>query len=321
MSEIEPKLARRRGLGMGLSALLGGDADLLRAPAPAPAAGSSVPIELLSPSPLQPRRHFAEDELEFLAESIRARGVMQPLLVRPVEGDPRRYEIVAGERRWRAAQRAGVHELPVVVHRLTDREALEVALLENVQRQDLSPIEEADGYRRLIDEFGHTQAELAGALGKSRSHIANLLRLLGLPPSVRSLLDTGALSAGHARALLMARDAGALARKVLDQGLNVRQTERLVQADKSESGRSHRPPEKDADTRLLESELSARIGLKVTLKAAGNGGALTITYRTLDQLDEVLARLRNGRTAPAQAADDVSAEMFPWRSGAGPGVR
>jgi ParB family chromosome partitioning protein len=309
MSEIEPKVARKRGLGMGLSALLGGDAELLRAPPPA--AGSSVPIELLAPSPLQPRRHFAEDELEALAESIRARGVMQPLLVRPVVGDARRYEIVAGERRWRAAQRAGVHELPVVVYALSDREALEVALLENVQRQDLSPIEEADGYRRLIDEFGHTQAELASALGKSRSHIANLLRLLGLPPSVRSLLDEGALSAGHARALLMARDAGAMAKTVLDKGLNVRQTERLVQADKREPGRSRRSPHKDADTRALERQLSARIGLKVTLKPAGNGGTLTIDYHTLDQLDAVIARLRDGGAAAGHAADGVSAEMLP----------
>jgi len=306
MSEIEPKVARRRGLGMGLSALLGGDADLLRAPPSR--AGSSVPIELLAPSPLQPRRHFAEDELESLADSIRSRGVLQPLLVRPVAGDPRRYEIVAGERRWRAAQRAGVHELPVVVYALSDRETLEVALLENVQRQDLSPIEEADGYRRLIDEFGHTQAELASALGKSRSHIANLLRLLALPFSVRSLLDAGALSAGHARALLMARDADAMAKTVLDQGLNVRQTERLVQADKSTPGRSRRPPEKDADTRALERELSARIGLKVTLKVAGNGGSLTVAYHTLDQLDALIARLRNGG-APGNAADDVSAEI------------
>jgi ParB family chromosome partitioning protein len=309
MSDIEPRPARRRGLGMGLSALLGGDADLLRAPPPA--VGSSVPIELLVPSPLQPRRHFAEDELEALAESIRARGVMQPLLVRPAAGDPQRYEIVAGERRWRAAQRAGVHELPVVLYRLSDREALELALLENVQRQDLSPIEEADGYRRLIDEFGHTQAELASALGKSRSHIANLLRLLGLPPAVRSLLDAGALSAGHARALLMARDAGAMAKTVLDQGLNVRQTERLVQADKGTSGRSRRAPDKDPDTRALERELSSRIGLKVTLKSAGNGGTLTIAYRTLDQLDEVIGRLRDGRTAPGKTTADVSAEMVP----------
>ena len=193
--------------------------------------------------------------------------------------------------------------------RLSDREALEVALLENVQRQDLSPIEEADGYRRLIDEFGHTQAELASALGKSRSHIANLLRLLALPSSVRSLLDAGALSAGHARALLMARDAGAMAKTVLDRGLNVRQTERLVQADKSASGRSGRPREKDADTRALERELSARIGLKVTLKGAGNGGSLTVAYHTLDQLDALIARLRDGGGAPGNAADDVSAEI------------
>jgi ParB family chromosome partitioning protein len=309
MSELEPKVARKRGLGMGLSALLGGDVDLLKPPAPA--AGNRVPIELLTPSPLQPRRHFAEDELEALAESIRARGVMQPLLVRPTASDPQRYEIVAGERRWRAAQRAGVHELPVVLYRLSDREALELALLENVQRQDLSPIEEADGYRRLIDEFGHTQAELARALGKSRSHIANLLRLLALPPTVRGLLEAGALSAGHARALLMAQDPDALARRVVDQGLNVRQTERLVQADKNTPGRSRRSSDKDADTRALERELSSRIGLAVTLKPAGNGGTVTIAYRTLDQLDEVVARLRDGRPSRTESAEEVSAESFP----------
>jgi ParB family transcriptional regulator, chromosome partitioning protein len=229
--------------------------------------------------------------------------------VRRTPNDPERYEIVAGERRWRAAQRAGVHELPVVVHALTDRDALEVALLENVQRQDLSPIEEADGYRRLIDEFGHTQSELASALGKSRSHIANLLRLLALPPAVRSLLDAGALSAGHARALLMARDAAALAKTVLDQGLNVRQTERLVQADKSGSGRARRAPEKGPDTRALERELSAQLGLKVSLKPAATGGMLSIAYRTLDQLDAVLARLRDGRAAVDKPADDMSAEI------------
>jgi ParB family transcriptional regulator, chromosome partitioning protein len=303
MSEIEPRLARKRGLGMGLSALLGGDAELLKSPPPA--ASQSVPIEFLVPSPLQPRRRFAEDELDALAESIRARGVMQPLLVRPAAGAAQRYEIVAGERRWRAAQRAGVHELPVVLYALSDREALEVALLENVQRQDLSPVEEADGYRRLIDEFGHTQAELASALGKSRSHIANLLRLLALPPSVRSLLDAGALSAGHARALLMARDPGALAKIVLERGLNVRQTERLVQADKNPSARSRRPPDKDADTRALERELSSRIGLKVTLKPAKTGGTLSIAYHSLDQLVEVVARLRAGRNESGEASAEI----------------
>jgi ParB family chromosome partitioning protein len=291
MSSSDLPTERRRGLGMGLSALLGGDSELLRSAGTNRPQSRHVPIELLRPSPLQPRRRFAEDELEALAESIRARGVMQPLLVRPVADDHQRYEIVAGERRWRAAQRAGLHELPVVVHALSDRDALEVALLENVQRQDLSPLEEADGYRRLIDDFGHTQAELASALGKSRSHIANLLRLLGLPPAVRSMLEASELSAGHARALLVARDPAALARMVLARGLSVRQTEKLVQADK-EPGRRRAATGKDADTRALERELSERIGLKVTVKAAGNGGTLTIAWRSLDQLDGVLARLR-----------------------------
>jgi ParB family chromosome partitioning protein len=305
MTGMEPKMGRKRGLGMGLSALLGGD-DLWRAPAPG--AAHRVPIAFLEPSPLQPRRTFADDELEALAGSIRSRGVMQPLLVRAVPGDPERYEIIAGERRWRAAQRAGLHDLPVVLYALSDREALEVALLENVQRQDLSPIEEAQGYRRLIDEFGHTQAELAEIIGKSRSHIANLLRLLALPDPVRQLLDAGTLSAGHARALLMATDPKTLARMVVTQGLNVRQTELLVQADKKAPGASRRAGPKDADTRDLEHDLSRRLGLRVTLKPAKNGGMLTIAYRTLDQLDAVVARLREDGARRFQTADEASAE-------------
>jgi len=301
-----PGAGRRRGLGMGLSALLGGDTHLLQAPA---VGANQVPIEFLEPSPLQPRRTFAEEELEALTDSIRTRGVMQPLLVRAVADDPPRYEIIAGERRWRAAQRAGLHELPVVVYALSDRETLEVALLENVQRENLSPIEEADGYRRLIDEFGHTQAALAEIIGKSRSHIANLLRLLGLPDPVRQLLDAGTLSAGHARALLVASDPAKVARLVLAQGLNVRQTEALVQADKGPSRPARRSAEKDADVRDLERELSTSLGLKVTLKAAANGGSLTIAYRTLDQLDAVIARLRSSRIASSADAAQVSAEI------------
>lgn len=281
--------ARKRGLGMGLSSLLGGDAATSTL---ASAAVQTVPIEFLRPSQLQPRRHFPETDLAALAESIRTKGVMQPLLVRrAADGDG--YEIVAGERRWRAAQLAGRHELPVVVQELSDRDTLEVALIENVQRQDLSPLEEAEGYRRLIDEFGHTQEALAGALGKSRSHIANLLRLLGLPQAVREMVEQGALSAGHARALLGAREPAALAATVVRRGLNVRQTETLVQADKTRparpSGRGRR--DKDADTRALERDLSSRLGLGVRLTRNGEGGTLSIAFGSLDQLDGLLRRL------------------------------
>jgi ParB family chromosome partitioning protein len=282
---------RRRGLGMGLSALLGSSAEEVRS-ADARAQARTVPIEFLRPCPLPPRRHFDEDELAALADSIRHRGVMQPLLVRRGANAGDFYEIVAGERRWRAAQAAGVHELPVIVHELSDRDTLEVALLENVQRQDLSPLEEAEGYRRLIDEYGHTQEELAGALGKSRSHIANLLRLLGLPPRVRELLEQGAVSAGHARALLGARDPLALAQAVVGRGLNVRQTEALVRAEaeraprrKSEGGA------KDANTLALEQDLSRNLGLTVCLTPRGSGGTVQIAYNSLDQLDALIRRL------------------------------
>jgi ParB family transcriptional regulator, chromosome partitioning protein len=286
MSEIvmEPRPSpRRRGLGMGLSALLGGAADL------AAEGTRTVPIEFLRPSPVQPRRLFAEDELAALAESIRARGVMQPLLVRRAPGDDTQYEIIAGERRWRAAQLAGCHELPVVVYGLSDREALEVALLENVQRQDLTPLEEAEGYRRLIDDFGHTQDELAHSLGKSRSHIANLIRLLGLPAPLRALLESGELTAGHARALLGAQDPIPLARQVVGRGLNVRQTEALVRNERQAIKSNER--ERDADTVALERDLSGRLGLSIRLRPKTSGGTLTIEYRSLEQLDELVRRL------------------------------
>jgi ParB family chromosome partitioning protein len=277
--------ARKRGLGMGLSALLGDASDLV-----APEGVRIVPIEFLRPSALQPRRYFGEDELAALTESIRARGVMQPLLVRRVPDADEQYEIVAGERRWRAAQIAGCHELPVVVYALSDREALELALLENVQRQDLTPLEEAGGYRRLIEEFGHTQEELARTLGKSRSHIANLIRLLGLPAPLRAMLDGGELSAGHARALLGARDPAPLARQVVARGLNVRQTEALIRNER-QTVKTTDPKPRDANTLAVERDLSGRLGLRVRLQPRGNGGTLSIAYRSLDQLDELIRRL------------------------------
>jgi ParB family chromosome partitioning protein len=284
--EAEPRGgARKRGLGMGLSALLGGASDLTGAEGV-----RTVPIEFLRPCALQPRRYFGEDELAALTESIRAKGVLQPLLVRRVSDGDEQYEIVAGERRWRAAQLAGCHELPVVVYALSDREALELALLENVQRQDLTALEEADGYRRLIDEFGHTHEELARTLGKSRSHIANLIRLLGLPAPLRAMLDSGQLSAGHARALLGARDPAPLARQVVARGLNVRQTEALVRNERQAIKLSS-PQPRDADTMALERDLSARLGLPVRLRPRGSGGTLSIAYRSLEQLDELIRRL------------------------------
>jgi len=280
---------RKRGLGMGLSALLGSAAgELPRAHGSAP---RQVPVEWLQPSRLQPRRRFEEADLDALAESIRTRGVMQPLLVRTVADAADRFEIVAGERRWRAAQRAGLHELPVIVCPLSDSEALEVALIENVQRQDLSPLEEAEGYRRLIDEFGHTQEALATALGRSRSHVANLLRLLGLPEPVRALLEGGQLSAGHARALLGARDPAGLARTVVARGLNVRQTEALVRTETSRRQRAGSAAAKEPNTASLERDLSNRLGLAVTVKPKGSGGVLTIAYRSLEQLDGLIKRL------------------------------
>jgi ParB family chromosome partitioning protein len=288
MTELEAERranARRRGLGMGLSALLGNASDLAGAEGV-----RTVPIEFLRPSALQPRRYFGEAELAALTESIRAKGVLQPLLVRRLPDGDEQYEIVAGERRWRAAQLAGCHELPVVVYALSDREALELALLENVQRQDLTPLEEADGYRRLIEEFGHTQEELARTLGKSRSHIANLIRLLALPAPVRALLESGQLSAGHARALLGARDPAPLARQVIARGLNVRQTEALVRNER-QTVRPNRPRPRDADAMALERDLSSRLGLPVRLEPRGSGGTLSIAYRSLEQLDELIRRL------------------------------
>jgi ParB family transcriptional regulator, chromosome partitioning protein len=282
--------AKRRQLGRGLAALFG-EAEIGGVPGET-ATQRRVPIALIRPSAFQPRRRFAEAELDALAQSIREKGILQPLLVRRLTGEESVFELVAGERRWRAAQRVGMHEVPVIVRAFADSEALEIALVENLQREDLSPLEEAEAYSRLMEEFGRTQAALAEAVGKSRSHVANTLRLLSVPAPIRRRLEEGELSAGHARALLAAPDPVALAAEVVRRGLNVRATEQLVQR-RAEAPLPRRRL-RDADTAALERELGAHLGLRVTLEVKKRGGALTLHYTSLDQLDRILALLRAG---------------------------
>jgi ParB family chromosome partitioning protein len=281
---------------MGLSALLGDDAASIldqseRSPKAASRGTRMVPIEQLAPSRHQPRRRFDEEDLEQLADSMRRHGLLQPLLVRP--SGEERYEIVAGERRWRAAQRAGLDAVPVLVRELGERETLEIALVENVQRKDLTALEEADGYRRLIDEFGHTQDEIATTLGKSRSHVANTVRLLSLPDPVRQLLEQDKLTAGHARALLGAEDPAKLAAMVVAQGLSVRQTEELVRREAAASSTRKAAPavtSADADVKAFEERLSRRFGLPISIRQKKDGGELVVRWRTLDQLDRFLSQ-------------------------------
>jgi ParB family transcriptional regulator, chromosome partitioning protein len=295
MSEAAAARARRAPLGRGLAALFGEAGARPFSETGGARAGDArlVPIEAIRPSPFQPRRRFAEAGLDELAQSIREKGIIQPLLVRPV-GDGAAgadFELVAGERRWRAAQRVGLHELPVVVRPLSDSEVIEIALVENLQREDLSALEEAEAYSRLTSEFGRSQASLAEAVGKSRSHVANTLRLLSLPAPVRRSLEEGALSAGHARALLGAPDPAALAEEVVRRGLNVRATETLVRRRAAAPAPRRKPPP-DADTLALERELAAALGLRVTLAPQRRGGSLTLHYASLEQLDRLLALLR-----------------------------
>ena len=292
------KQEKRRGLGRGLSALM---ADVEQTPGEtgeAPRrADRMIPVERIFPNPDQPRRQFTQDALQELANSIAEKGVIQPLIVRPQGED--RYEIVAGERRWRASQMAQLHEIPVIIRDFTDTEVLEVAIIENIQRADLNPVEEAMGFRQLMDRFGHTQEKLAKALGKSRSHIANLLRLLTLPDEVREMLQQGELSAGHARALVTCDDPVGLAKRVVAQGLSVRETEKAAkQGDAPEpkaptTGFLAEPKGKDADTRALEGDLSAHLGLKVSVehKPGSAGGKLVLNYSSLEQLDDLCRRL------------------------------
>ena len=249
-----------------------------------------LPVDKLTPGKFQPRRQFDEDALDNLAESIGIHGVLQPLLVRPLNNNM--YEIIAGERRWRAAQKAQVHEVPVVIRDLTDQETLEVALIENLQREDLTSIEEAEGYQRLMDEFGHTQDVLAKQVGKSRSHIANTLRLLKLPSFVQQMVQQGYLSAGHARALIGAKNAEDLAERIVSKSMSVRQAEALVQ--KSAEGKApgrRKVVQKDVDVLALEELTSNKLGMNVTIDSFGEAGVLTIEYASLDQLDDLLARL------------------------------
>ena len=279
---------KRRNLGRGLSALLGGGAEDYAA-LEKPQTMRTVPIDLVRPGRIQPRRRMDMGPIRQLAHSIAEKGILQPLLVRRHAEEAGAFEIVAGERRWRAAQMARLHEIPVVVKEFSDSEALEIALVENLQREDLSPLEEAEAYKRLMEEFSHTQEALSKAMGKSRSHVANMLRLLGLPGPVKEMLDRGELTAGHARALLRADDPRALARKVVGRDLNVRQAEKLARGAKP-----RRPAAKDADTAAIERDLTSLLGLKVEIRPCGVGGTLKLHYTSLEQLDDVLHRLSHG---------------------------
>ncbi len=299
--------SRRKPLGRGLSALFGESAGEQASGAGALRSARPIPVAQIHPGRFQPRRHFPENELAELAQSIRAQGVLQPILVRRDSQGPGAYELIAGERRWRAAQLAQLHEIPAVVHDLSDREALELALVENLQRENLTPLEEARAYQRLAGDFGHTQARIAEALGKSRSHVANMIRLLDLPDEVKRWLDEGGLTAGHARALITAADPAALARRIVEGGLSVRQAEALARTTRPRGGRRQGGSKagylRDADTLALERRLSAELGLNVTLqhKKGGQSGTLVIQYQTLDQLDDVLARLsRNPGALPQE---------------------
>jgi len=301
------------GLGRGLSALLGEvESEVLAAsngpagqPGSVPSAATlpgapaeqraprTLPIALLRPNPFQPREHFDPEALEELAASVRDKGVIQPIIVRPVPGQPDEYQIVAGERRWRAAQKARLHEVPVVIKALTDAEALEVALIENIQRADLNPIEEARGYRQLIDRFNYTQDALGQVIGRSRSHIANTIRLLQLPQAVQDYIYAGKLSAGHARTLVGQPDPEAMAQELIAGGLNVREAE---EKGRKVKGKKKRTIGKDADTRALEQSLTSQLGLNVSIAFRGEkGGELKVAYKTLEQLDEICRLLGHSK--------------------------
>ena len=287
--------ATRSRLGRGLAALIGDvgtEASVER-----PRGQRKLPIGSLRPNARNPRRNFSDTELDELAASLRERGIIQPIVARAVRGSSDAFEIIAGERRWRAAQRAGLHEVPVVIIEATDGEALQLAIVENVQRADLNPLEEAEGYRALIRDFSHSQDDVARMVGKSRSHVANTLRLQTLPDRVREHIHSGRLSAGHARALVGHHDAERLAEEIVTRGLNVRQVEEIARETGGKSGkhqtngRTHARAAKNTDTLALEKRLADALGLAVTIEHGERGGTLSIRYRNLDQLDDVVRRL------------------------------
>ena len=308
--------AKRRGLGRGLESML---SPVAATPAESGEGLRELPVDLIHRGRYQPRRQFDDDELERLAASIRQQGVVQPIVVRPrAEGG---YELVAGERRWRAAQRAGLETLPAVVREVEDQSALAIALIENIQRDELSPIEEAEAYARLSHDFGKTQEQVAEVVGKSRSHIANMTRLLDLPEDVRTLLAYGELSAGHARAILRAADPMALARQIIDEGLSVRDAERLSKERRARRGRPESGSEsvakgmaspKDADTLALERALGNALGLTVDIAFDGDGGQLRLNYGSLEQLDDLIERLM-GRGIVGQSDTALSPPVPPSR--------
>ncbi len=299
----------RKRLGKGLAALMGElDQPLLtegqkipEQEAPVVSAEKSVPIEQVRPNPNNPRRYFSEPDLEDLANSIRQHGIVQPILVRPVHGGDlagATYEIVAGERRWRAAQKARLHEIPIIVREMEDKQALEIAIIENVQRADLNAIEEGLGYRQLIDDYDYSQNELAQVIGKSRSHVANTLRLLKLPDGVQQMISNGDLSAGHARTLITAQDPQSLAARIIAEGLSVRQAEALGQdvgeMAPGKKGKASAKAVKSADIKALEQRLEDKLGLKIDLRhGEKEKGELRIKYRSLEQLDEVCRKLES----------------------------
>jgi ParB family transcriptional regulator, chromosome partitioning protein len=288
--------AARSRLGRGLAALIGDVGT--ESSAERPRGQRRAPTTSLRPNARNPRRNFSEDELDELTASLRERGMIQPIVARPVRGAPDAFEIIAGERRWRAAQRAGLHEVPVVIIEATDEESLQLAIIENVQRSDLNPLEEAEGYRALMEDYSHTQDDIAKMVGKSRSHVANTLRLLKLPPSIRGYIVKGKLDAGHARMLVGQPNAEKLAEEIVARGLNVRQVEEIARQESGRNGKSpsrKRSAEKNADTLALEKRLSDALGLVVSIDHRGEGGVVSIRYRNLEQLDDLAQRLEKKR--------------------------